>query len=420
MSISILENGDDNMLDNQLDQDEQKIVYKKNWLSPVLLIIIVSASLTVGYLVGGFRYQFIGTIGTLFGQKDYSTSLDLSSVQETYNKLAANYDGQLDEQALIYGANRGMVEAVGDDYTQYLDPDEAIEFRDSLSGNVGSGVGIEVGLRNNQLVVIRTLKNNPAEKAGLMAGDLILKVNDEVTAGWSVEKAVGLIRGEEGTTVKLTILRGVETRDFNITRGVIDNPSVDSLVSGDIGIINVYRFDNDTSELARLAAQGFINNSIKGVIVDLRNNSGGYVNAAKDLASLWLDDKTVVIEKTGEKERERVRTSRSKDILGSMPTIILTNKGSASASEIFAGALRDYSKATLVGEKTFGKGSVQLPLDLRGGSILKVTIASWYTPYGKNINKEGIKPDIEVELTEDDFNSGRDPQLDKAIELLKL
>lgn len=408
------------MLEQNERLDDIPVSHKKTGVSPVVVFLVLAGGLLAGYLFGTYRFQFIGIIGNLFGQKTHSTNIDLSSVQETYNKLLVNYDGEVDTQELIYGANRGLVEAAGDEYTQYMSPEEADEFKDSLNGNIGAGIGAEIGKRNDQLIIIRTLKNNSAEKAGLKASDIILKVNDEITLGWSVEKTVGLIRGDKGTTVKLTILRSDEVRDFTITRDTIDNPSVDSKVVGDVGVMTVYRFDGQTGELAKVAAQGFIKQSVKGVVVDLRNNGGGYVSAAKELASLWLDNKVLLVEKKGLTIRDTVKTSGYKAILADLPTVVLVNNGSASASEIFAGALQEYDIAEVVGEKTFGKGSVQLPLDLSDGSLIKVTIAKWYTPNGKNINDQGINPDVEVQLSEQDFNDGKDPQLDKSIELLNL
>lgn len=390
--------------------------YKQHYLPA--LIIVVAFSIAVGYIVGAYHFQITALIGPVFGYKAHSGSIDLTSVQETYNKLASNFDGSLDTKKLIQGASRGLVEAAGDDYTVYMNLDEAEEFSNDLSGNIGGGIGAEIGTRNSKIIIIRALKDNPAEKSGLMANDIILNVNDESTAGWTVEKTVGLVRGEVGTTVKLTIQRDSEVKDYVITRTIVSNPSVDSEIKDGVGILTLYRFDSQTGDLATVAAQGFVKESVKGVVLDLRGNGGGYVDAAKQVAGLWLDSKTVVIEKSGKITKDTVTTARGRAILADVPTVVLVNGGSASASEILAGALQDYGLAKLVGEKTFGKGSVQLPLNLSDGGILKVTVAKWYTPKGKNINKSGIKPDISIELTKSDVNEGIDPQINAAIKAL--
>ncbi len=377
------------------------------------MFIIIALSVAVGYLVGVYHLQIIAAIGPVFGQKAHSGTIDLSSVQVTYNQLASRFDGKLDTDKLIQGANRGLVDAAGDDYTVYMSPDEAEEFNKSLSGNIGGGIGAEIGKRKDNVIIVRTLPDNPAIEAGLQANDIILAVNDESTKDWNVEQTVAKVRGEEGTTVKLSILRGTEIKEYTITRAIINNPSVESKIVENIGYMTIYRFDEETGDLAKVAAQSFIKEGVKGVILDLRGNGGGYVDAAKDVAGLWLSEKTVVVEKTGSRVKETVRT-KSGAILANVPTVVLVDGGTASASEIVAGALQDYGAAKLVGEKTFGKGSVQLPLDLDGGALLKVTVAKWYTPKGKNINKEGIKPDTTVELTQENIDNDIDTQINAA------
>ncbi len=399
-------------------KSDENIVCEKHHFSLSVIFIIIAASAAVGYLVGAYHLQISGIFSPIFGYKNNVGSIDLSSVQETYNKLASNFDGDLDTQKLIQGASRGLVDAAGDDYTQYMSPEEAEEFNNDLSGNIGGGIGAEIGIRNDKIFIARALKDNPAESVGLMANDIILSVNDESTDGWTVEKTVSLIRGDAGTTVKLSIQRGDQIKEYTITRAIINNPSVDSEIRAGIGVLTIYRFDDETGDLAKVAAQGFKKQSVKAVIMDLRGNGGGYVSAAKDVASLWLDDKVVVVEKVGSVVKETVRTSAGEAILADVPTVVLVNSSSASASEIVAGALKDYGFAKLVGEKTFGKGSVQLPLDLSDGGLLKVTVAKWYTPKGSNINKQGIEPDVTTEYTQADVDAGIDPQYDAAVKLL--
>lgn len=405
----------------QIPNQDAEVKNQKQHYLPALILIIVAFSIVVGYIVGAYHFQITALIGPVFGYKAHSGSIDLSSVQETYNKLASNFDGSLDTKKLIQGASRGLVDAAGDDYTTYMNVDEAEEFSNDLSGNIGGGIGAEIGSRNGKIVILRVLSDNPAKEAGLQANDIILNVNDEPTSGWTVEKTVGLVRGEVGTTVKLTIQREeMPAKEYTVTRDTVSNPSVDSSIKDDIGIMTLYRFDGQTGDLAKVAAQGFVKESVKGVVLDLRGNGGGYVDAAKRVAELWLDGKIVAVEKSGKVVKDTVKTFSGRAILSGIPTVVLVNGGSASASEILAGALQDYGLAKLVGEKTFGKGSVQLPLDLSDGGILKVTVAKWYTPKGKNINKSGIKPDLTVELTRSDMDNGVDPQVNAAIKLLML
>lgn len=353
----------------------------------------------------------------LFVQRDTPASLDFASLNDVYQVLRANYDGKLDTQALIDGAKHGMVEATGDPYTVYFNAKEAAEFQGDLSGSF-QGVGAELGKRSDKLTVISTLDDSPAKKAGLLAGDVIVKVNDKDATGWSVEEAVSKIRGDKGTIVKLTILRSSEAKEFSITRDAITNPSVKSEVTADnIGILRISRFGEDTTGLATRAAEDFKARGVKGVIVDVRGNGGGYLQTAQELAGLWLDNKVVVTERKNNKVTDTLR-SRSNPVLAGVKTIVLVDGGSASASEIIAGALADHGAATLVGAKTYGKGSVQLVKDVKSGGQVKVTIAKWYTPKGRNISKEGIEPAEKVEMSADDINAGRDPQKDKALELL--
>jgi carboxyl-terminal processing protease len=371
----------------------------------------------VGYIAGTFNAQIVGVVAPLFGARISTETLDLSSVQSTYQALKANYDGEIDDSALIEGANKGLVDALGDEYTVYMNQQENQEFDNSLTGNIGGGVGIELGLRNDALTIVRILKDNPAEDAGLNVNDVIIAVNNESVEGLSVQDTVLKIRGEVGTTVKLTVLRGTETENFTVTRAQVNNPSVYSSIKDGVGIMTVTRFDNETGAQARAAAQEFKDAKVRGVILDLRGNGGGYVTSAQDLASIWLDRKVVVSERRGNTVVDELKTG-SNPLLGGVPTVVLVNASSASASEIVAGALKDHGAAQLVGEKTFGKGSVQKLISLPLSAELKVTIARWYTPNGANISEQGITPDKAVTLTSEDINAGRDPQLDAAKDLL--
>ena len=383
---------------------------KRQQLSWFLTLVIVAI---VSFVAGARSDALFANVASVFGVRTSNKTIDLSSVQKTYQELVANYDGKLDTQKLIYGANRGLVEAAGDPHTAYMDPDETKEFDKSLSGQIGGGIGAEIGLRNNKPTIIKPLENSPAQKAGIKAGEVIVKVNDEASSDWSVEKVVSKIRGEVGTSVKLTLLSGGQTREVSVVRQNIVSPAVESEIDGEIGILKVNRFGDDTVSLSRKYASEFVEKGVKKVILDLRNNPGGTVGAAQGLLGIWLDNQIAMTERRGSEIVKTLRTTGT-PILGNMKTVVLINGNSASASEITAGALREYGKAALVGQKSYGKGSVQIVLGLPGGSQMKVTEARWYTPKGKNIDKTGIEPDVKVDLSSDDVNNNVDPQMDKA------
>ena len=383
---------------------------KRQQLSWFLTLVIVAI---VSFVAGARSDALFANVASVFGVRTSNKTIDLSSVQKTYQELVANYDGKLDTQKLIYGANRGLVEAAGDPHTAYMDPDETKEFDKSLSGQIGGGIGAEIGLRNNKPTIIKPLENSPAQKAGIKAGEAIVKVNDEASSDWSVEKVVSKIRGEVGTSVKLTLLSDGQTREVSVVRQNIVSPAVESEIDGEIGILKVNRFGDDTVSLARKYASEFVEKGVKKVILDLRNNPGGTVGAAQGLLGIWLDNQIAMTERRGSEIVKTLRTTGT-PILGNIKTVVLINGNSASASEITAGALREYGKATLVGQKSYGKGSVQIVLGLPGGSQMKVTEARWYTPKGKNIDKTGIEPDAKVDLSSDDVNNNVDPQMDKA------
>ena len=397
-------------VENKRRKPRQRKVSQGVFLASLVLAIIVS-------FAAGTRSEEIYQIAApIFGIKVARQPLDTEVMKEAYRQLAANYDGDLDANKLSDGAARGMVKAVGDDYTTFLDKEEAAEFNKSLNGEV-SGIGAEIGVRNLQPTVLRVLDDSPAKKAGLKTGDIFVAVNGTSVAGETASGVADKVTGEAGTTVKLTMRRGSESLDFSITRAQISDPSVRWSVSDDVGILTISRFDDNTGSLARKAAKEFIDKGVKGVIVDLRNNGGGYLTAAQEVASLWLDNgKTVVTEKSRGQVTETVKASGNPTLKGKK-TVVLVNGSSASASEIVAGALKDYQAATLVGEKTFGKGTVQKVINLSDDRILKVTVARWYTPQDRNITKEGIKPNQTVKMSLDDNNAGRDPQMARAKEL---
>ncbi|MFA5172759.1 MAG: S41 family peptidase, partial [Sulfuriferula sp.] len=272
---------------------------QKRWsFAPSTFVLILGLALVVGYAAGTKNDQIVGSIAPALGIKVETSTLDFANVQTTYRTLKANFDGNVDTNALISGASRGLVAAAGDQYTIYMDKKEAEEFNKDLNGDIGGGIGAEIGSRNQQPTVIRTLTDTPAAKAGLLPGDIILAVNDQNAASWSVSDTVNKIRGDVGTTVKLTIKRGADAKEFTITRAKITSPSVDSKIEGTTGIMTMRRFDETTTDLARQAAQNFKDKGVKSVILDLRGNGGGLLSAAQEVAGLWLRDKVVVSERT--------------------------------------------------------------------------------------------------------------------------
>ncbi|MBR0479949.1 S41 family peptidase [Candidatus Saccharibacteria bacterium] len=310
-----------------------------------------------------------------------------------------------------------MVEALGDVYTVYMDAETTSDFYDDLHGNVGSGVGVEMGLRDGYVRVLRTLPDNPAREAGILAGDILYKVDGEEVYSLSTDEIAKKIRGETGTEVTITVVRDGKELSFTMTREAINNVSAYVEYEGKTAIITVTRFDSDTGTTVQGFAKEFSNKGINKVILDLRGNGGGYVSAAQDLLSLWIDGEKILIQKSKHFGNTTTSAANGKAILKDMKTVVLVNGSTASASEIVAGALQDYHKATIIGETTYGKGVVQNLYDLSGGTVLKVTTAAWYTPNDRSINKVGITPDIEVERSYEDINAMRDPQMDKAKEL---
>lgn len=354
-------------------------------------------------------------------QKDLPADLDYASVEDVYDALRKDFDGQLDNKKLLDGLKVGLANATGDPYTEYLNAEQAKEFDNQLNGTF-IGIGAELS-RDEQgnIVIISPISGFPAEKAGLKPKDIIIEINDKSATGIGVSEAVKQIRGEENTKVKLKVIRDkAKELTFEITRVKIVIPSVTSKVlDGNVGYIKIARYAEDTVELTTKFAQELKDKNVKGVILDVRNDPGGLLDASVKVSSLWLNPGDMILEE----KRDTLVVKRYKavgePILRGIPTVVLINEGSASASEITAGALRDNKAAKLIGVKTYGKGSVQQLEKFGDGSVLKVTIARWYTPAGVNINKEGIKPDTEVKLDEEKFKAGTDNQLEEALKVLR-
>jgi carboxyl-terminal processing protease len=315
-----------------------------------------------------------------------------------------------------------MVASLGDPYTAFFTPSDSKKFLEDTAGSF-EGVGMEIGIKKDQLQVVTPLENSPAKKAGIRAGDLIVKIDGKSASGITTDEAVDLIRGDKGTEVTLTLYREdwKETKDFKLTRAVIEVPSLKwEIKDGNIAYIQLYQFTEKASNDFKAAAVDIINSPAKRIVLDVRNNPGGYLTVSQDIAGWFLKkDDLVTREKlAGDKDGEEYR-SNGPALLLKYPTVVLINQGSASASEILAGALRDDRNVQLVGEKSFGKGSVQQLMPFGDGSSLKVTIAKWLTPNGSQISEIGLTPDVEVKNTVEDEDKGLDPQLDKAIEIVK-
>lgn len=394
----------------------KKVEWKEKKTSLGNAIIIGAVMAVLGIVIGANWGNIARGFSPYLGGQ-VSSTVDWSVLDEVYGKLTSSYNGEVPVEKIIDGAKEGMTEALGDVYTTYMNAEKSADFYDDLHGNVGSGIGVEMGLRDGYVRILRTLPDNPARKAGVLAGDIIYKVDGEEVWNLSSDEIASKVRGETGSKVKLTVVRDGKEIDFEMTREAINNVSAYVEYDGKTAIITLTRFDTDTGTKVQEMAREFSGKGINKVILDLRGNGGGYVSAAQDLLSLWLDGKKMYTQKSLHYGNVMTSTVSGRAILKDMKTIVLVNGTTASASEIVAGALQDYGKAKIVGEKTYGKGVVQNLFTLSDGATLKVTTAEWYTPNDRSINNEGITPDVEVSRSYEDINKMRDPQMDKAKEL---
>ncbi|HAZ16650.1 MAG: Carboxyl-terminal protease [Parcubacteria group bacterium GW2011_GWA2_43_13] len=358
----------------------------------------------------------------LFGPADESvvSDLDFQTFWDVWKRIKSTYvNTDVPNEKLFYGAISGLVQSLNDPYSEFLDPKTTQEFQDELDG-VFEGVGMEISVKDKKLTIVAPLPNTPAMKAGLRSGDIIVLINAEDVSLLTLDGAVKKIRGPRGTTVTLTIYSkgDGEPREVIVTRDIIQVPSI-SWKQRDDGIIHLqlFQFNEKTMPEIKAMLKEINKESVQGIILDVRNNPGGYLETAVEVSSLWIDNSSIVSEKyrNGTSE-EHPATGRT--YFKGIPTVVLINEGSASASEIVAGALQDSAVAKIIGKKSFGKGSVQEYETLPDLSSLKLTVAKWYTPKGRSINEEGITPDIEIDMTREDADTQKDPQLDKAIEIL--
>ncbi len=352
-----------------------------------------------------------------------SEKIDFSLFGETYHLLEKNFPGfdEVDEQELIYGIIRGMLGALEDPHTSFFDPERSKIFLEDVSGEF-EGVGIEIGIRNGRLQVISPLKNTPAYRAGMRAGDVITAIDEDSTEDISLEEAVVKIRGPKGESVTLEVLRNGEVKEISIVRDTIKIPSIEwEIIEGDIAHIQLFHFhDNIHADFVKVARE-VLSSPAKSIVLDLRNNPGGVFSASISISSMFIESgEVVVIEKgTEDDDLNRIKTIGAGPVFLDYPVVVLVNEGTASASEIVAGALRDQRNTPIVGVNSFGKGSIQRMHNLSDGSVIKITEKHFLTPNGTVIDKEGIVPDFEVEITEEDIEQERDPQLEKAVEVIK-
>ncbi|MBX9765527.1 S41 family peptidase [Patescibacteria group bacterium] len=406
------------------NQEEKKEIWNKGFqVDSVTLAVGAFCFLAVGFFIGarGISLPFVSASHIEGPEK-----ADMTSFYRAWEILDTNFAPAtttvITKEEKVWGAISGLAASYGDPYTVFLPPREKEIFESEVQGNFG-GVGMEIDVRNGVLTVVAPLKDTPAFRAGIKSGDVVLQIDGKDTKGLRTEEAVGKIRGPEGTDVKLKIAReGEAPFEITITREQINLPTVDTELRPDgVFVIKLYSFNANAPEKFRNALREFANSGTDKMLIDVRGNPGGYLEVAVDLASWFLPvGKQIVIQDfSGEKEPEVFR-SRGYDVFNSnLKLAILQDEGSASAAEIFAGALHDHGKATLIGRKSFGKGSVQQIFDVTSDSSLKITIAQWLTPNGVSISHEGIKPEIDVEITKEDIEAKRDPQLERAAEFLK-
>ena len=379
----------------------------KGFFVGVPFVLVVSLAFGAGILIGNYKE---GRAQVVFWHL----------LEEKY--LPATTTRRISNEEKLWGAISGLTQSLGDPYTTFLPPVERKLFEEDISGSFG-GVGMEIGIREEVLTVISPLKDTPAERAGLRAGDKILAIDGKPTQGFSIEQGVGHIRGPIGSKVVLTILREGNTTPFEveITRASISIPTIDTdLRQDDIFVIKLYNFSATSPNLFRAAMREFIQSGSNKLILDLRGNPGGFLEASVDVASWFLPVGAVVVEEyLGKDEKSRFFRSKGYNVFGNdLEMVVLINQGSASASEILAGALSEHRVATLIGMKTFGKGSVQELLPITDTTSLKVTVAHWLTPNGNSFSEKGLEPDIEVEITEESLKQNRDLQMERAVDYL--
>ncbi|MCP6726695.1 MAG: S41 family peptidase [Patescibacteria group bacterium] len=392
-------------------------------LTLFLITFGVIVSFGLGFTIGKDQAKILPIEGVTNLEIGKPGLIDFSLFWDAWGQIQESYvNGEsLDFASMVQGAISGMVDSLGDPYTVFMSAEDTDKFLDDISGYF-EGVGMEIGIRKGQLQVVAPLEGTPAQKAGLRPGDRILAVDEESTRGMTIDEAVSRIRGERGTTVVLSIFRDSwdEAKDIPIKRAVIEIPSLAwELKEGNIAYIQLFQFSGKASYDFQQMVSEILASGAERIILDLRNNPGGFLEVSQDIAGWFIErGETVVIEDFGEEDSELIYKAQGSSRLGSYPMVVLINQGSASASEILAGALRDVNGVQLIGMKSFGKGSVQELMRLRDDSSLKITVAKWLTPNRTVINEMGLEPDVEVDISDEDFDEERDPQLERAIEIV--
>jgi len=391
----------------------------------VLFIFLFLATFLGGIYVGNLnRPEIDKVLGISNKETQVATKTDFSPFWKVWNTLNEKNPSisKITDQEKVYGAIGGLVNSLNDPYSVFFNPDETKSFEEEIAGNF-DGIGMEIGIKDKTLTVVAPLKDTPAYRANIKSGDKILKINTTITSGLSIEKAIKLIRGPKGTTVTLTIFRegSQKPEEIKIVRDTINIPTLDTELRKDgIFMIKLYSFSANSTNLFRNAMKQFAESGTDKLLLDLRGNPGGYLDASVDMSSWFLPEgKIIVTEDYGNNKTAEIFRSRGYNIFNDkLKFIILIDGGSASASEILAGAMQDNGRAKLVGSQSFGKGSVQEVIDITPNTILKITVAKWLTPNGTSISEKGLTPDYQVEITQKDFETKTDPQLNKAVELL--
>ncbi|MBP6931128.1 MAG: S41 family peptidase [Candidatus Pacebacteria bacterium] len=404
-----------------------QINFKQKYLFIATSVILIVGVFAGGYFLGNKNQPEPVPIINITNSTDstVSTNADFAPFWKVWQKINEKsiYANKKTDQEKVWGAVQGLASSLGDPYTVFFPPEESKLFNDSIHGSFG-GIGAEISIKDKILTIVAPLKDSPAFRAGLKSGDKILKIGKTDTTDMTVDKAISLIRGEKGTVVNLNIYRKGEktSRDISITRDTIEIPTIDTEARDDgVFVISLYSFSENSAELFRKALLDFSKTGYNKLVVDLRGNPGGYLDSAVNISNWFLDaGKIIVTEDYGDKRKSDVIKSRGPRVFtDQLKLVILVDGGSASASEILAGALQQNGLATLVGEKTFGKGSVQEVIDITDDTSLKVTVARWLTPNGDSISEKGLTPDHIVPITEKDLLDKKDPQLEKAVEILK-
>jgi len=386
--------------------------------------VIIVFVLCLGFGAGFFINQKLNE--QLYTDLYSQDTINFSMLAEVWRKINENFvfEDKINTEAMVYGAVKGFVSALGDPYTSFFDPEEAEEFQKDLEGTF-EGIGIQIAKKEGKVKIVAPIKNTPAERAGILAGDVIEKINEEDVSNIELDMIVKKIRGEKGTTVTLNIKRDNEDKVFKIKRDTIRVPNcelefINAEDGNKIAILSIFQFSETTSKDVKTEVNKIFNtNNVKGIVLDLRNNPGGLVNEAKNVASLFLKKELPIVKECDKKNECTWLSSDGPGKLADYPLIILINEGTASAAEILTGALEaNIENVTIVGDTSFGKGLVQRIVYLSDGSIIKITTEEWYTPRDKQIHEIGIEPDIKIEITKEDIEKEKDPQLEKAIELI--